>query len=262
MGNLMKHPAGNFCWIELGTTSQSGAKEFYTQLFGWQFNDVPMGEEMGDYTLFSIDGKEVAAMYQLNEQQHQGVPPHWMPYVSVENADEMSAKVEKLGGTVLMPPFDVFTHGRMFMFKDPTGATLSVWQPKEHYGIDLAGSPGTMCWGELATPDPDRAKKFFAELFGWSYKFSESADNYIEIVNGDQPIGGILPMTGDQWKGIPPHWTTYFNVNNCDETVQRAEKLGAKVCVPPTDIPKAGRFSVINDPQGAVFSVIHLTFQS
>lgn len=259
MGNLMKHPAGNFCWIELGTKDQAGAKVFYGQLFGWQFNDIPMGEEMGDYTMLLLGGKEVGALYQLNEKQHQGVPPHWMPYVAVESADEIAAKVEQLGGTGLCPPFDVAEHGRMFMLKDPTGATLSVWQAKGHHGVDLAGAPGTMCWCELATPDPERAGGFLSSLFGWSLKAGGADTNYTEFVNGRQAIGGMMPMVGDEWKGVPPHWMTYFAVGDCDATVKKALELGGQSCVLPTDIPNVGRFSVITDPQGAAFSVIQLT---
>jgi uncharacterized protein len=259
MGNLMKHPAGNFCWIELGTSDQKAAKEFYGQLFGWQSNDIPMGEEMGDYTMLLLDGKEVGALYQLNEKHHQGLPPHWMPYVAVESVDETAARVEQLGGTGLCPPFDVAEHGRMFMLKDPTGATLSVWQAKEHYGIDLAGVPGTMCWCELMTPDPERAGNFFSSLFGWSLKASGADTNYTEFVNGKQAIGGMMPMVGGEWQGIPPHWMVYFAVGDCEGTVKKAEEIGGKICVPPHDIPNVGRFSVITDPQGAAFSVIQLT---
>ena len=51
MGNQLKHPAGNFCWFELGTSDQAGAKEFYTQLFGWNFEDQPLPPEMGGITM-------------------------------------------------------------------------------------------------------------------------------------------------------------------------------------------------------------------
>lgn len=121
MGNLMQHQAGDFCWLELGTSDQKAAKQFYGELFGWNYNDIPMGEGIGDYTMLLIDGKEVGALYQLNTERQPGVPPHWMPYVAVENADEAAAKVESLGGTVLMPPFDVFTHGRDVRTERPDG---------------------------------------------------------------------------------------------------------------------------------------------
>lgn len=258
MGNLLKHSAGNFCWFELGTSDQNAAKEFYTKLFGWSFTDNPMGEGMGDYTMLKLDGKDVGALYQLGREM-QGVPPHWATYVAVESADRTAARATELGGDVLAPPFDVSTHGRMTIIKDPTGATICVWEPKEHYGADLVGQPGSACWCELATRDTATAKAFFTALFGWDLKESQNPTmEYTELINGGRPIGGMMPMQGDQWKGVPPHWLIYFMVDDCDATVKRATELGGKTIVTPTDIPNTGRFSIIQDPQGAVFAVIKL----
>ena len=61
----------------------------------------------------------------------------------------------------------------------------------------------------------------------------------------------------EEWGEIPPHWMIYFA--DCDAGAERATELGGQVKVPPTDIPKVGRFSVIQDPQGAVFSIIKLS---
>jgi predicted enzyme related to lactoylglutathione lyase len=161
MGSMMQHPAGNFCWFELGTKDQDAAKAFYTTLFGWQYNEHELGEGMGVYTMFTLDGKEVGAAYQLNEQHQPGVPPHWMPYVAVDSADDTTAKAVSLGGEIVAPAFDVFDFGRMAVLKDPTGAVISIWQAKAHHGADIVGVPGTVCWSELATTDAERAKGFY-----------------------------------------------------------------------------------------------------
>lgn len=258
MGNQMRHPAGNFCWFELSTSDQNGAKEFYTQLFGWNFVDNPLPPEMGGaYTMWRVGDKEVGAACQLGPHQP-GVPPHWMPYVAVDNCDAAAEKVTGLGGELLMPPFDVMTHGRMTVFKDPTGAMLSLWEPRDHNGADLVGVPNSFCWGELATTDAAAAKSFYSGLFGWSLKESSDGMPYTELANGGQPIGGIMAMSGPQWEGVPPHWGIYFMVEDCDASAAKAGALGGKVCVPPTDIPHVGRFAVVQDPQGAAFSIIKL----
>ena len=54
----------------------------------------------------------------------------------------------------------------------------------------------------------------------------------------------------------PPHWGTYVTVEDVDATARKAEALGAKTLVPPTDIPKVGRFCMLQDPQGAVIAAI------
>jgi len=69
----------------------------------------------------------------------------------------------------------------------------------------------------------------------------------------------MLPMRGDEWKGIPPHWKAYVTVEDCDERAAKAVELGAKLHVPPHDIPNTGRFSLFADPQGAMISIIKLT---
>src|SRR5688572_773773 len=255
MGSQMKHAAGNFCWFELGTSDQTAAKEFYVGLFGWQFNDSPLPPEMGGvYTTLMKDDKKVGAMYQLGPQM-EGIPSHWMPYVAVDNVDELVAKVVELGGETLCPPFDVMDYGRMVGFKDPTGASLSAWEPKTHFGAELVGATGSVCWGELATTDLKTAETFYSSLFGWSLKESASDMPYTEFSNQGQAIGGMMPMSSMQATGVPPHWTIYFAVEDCDAAAEKATGLGATVCVPPTDIPNVGRFAVIQDPQGAFFSI-------
>ena len=92
MANIDKHPAGSFCWVELATTDQNAAKKFYTSLFGWSVDDSPMGP--GDfYSMFKLSGRNTGAAYSMRkEQRAQGVPPNWMLYIAVENADQSVAK--------------------------------------------------------------------------------------------------------------------------------------------------------------------------
>ena len=143
----------------------------------------------------------------------------------------------------------------MIIFKDPTGAMLSVWEPKAHFGADLVNAPGSACWSELATTDVKTAGAFYSSLFGWSLKESSDGMPYTEIGNKGRMIGGMMPVNGPALQDVPPHWSVYFAVDNCDATAEKAEGLGATLCVPPTDIPNVGRFAVVQDPQGAFFSI-------
>ncbi len=137
MAEMTEYPPGSFCWVDLATTDVEGAKSFYTKLFGWEAVDVPAGEE-GIYTMFAKDGKDVCAVFALDEEMRkQGVSPFWQSYVSVSNVDESSDRVKQLGGNVIMQPFDVMEYGRMAVIQDPIGASLSLWQPKENTGARL-----------------------------------------------------------------------------------------------------------------------------
>ncbi|MCG3163540.1 MAG: putative glyoxylase CFP32 [Acidobacteria bacterium] len=254
---VSKHTPGTFCWFELGTSDQQAAKNFYSELFGWSVNDVPIGPD-SFYSMMQLRGKDVAALSQLaQEQLAQGVPPHWLLYVAVESADEAAKAVNAAGGKTLMDPFDVFDSGRMTVAQDPSGATFGIWQARNHIGARIINEANTFCWGELATRDAAASSAFYGKVFGWKVKTGDPA--YAEIHLDGQPFGGMLTMTAEM-EGVPPHWSPYFAVDDCDALVEKAKSLGANTCVPPQDIPNVGRFAVLADPQGAVFSIIKLNY--
>ncbi|MGB9234529.1 MAG: VOC family protein [Terriglobales bacterium] len=255
MTNIDKHPTGSFCWIELATSDQAAAKNFYGSLFGWAPNDMPMGPN-DFYTIFRLKCRDAAAGYTLRpDQRAQHVPPHWMLYIQVDKVDASAAKVPQLGGKVIMPPFDVFDAGRMSVIQDPTGAYFCLWQPKKNAGIGIAAVHGTLCWADLSTNDPDRAQKFYSGLLGWKFEKGEKDDSgYLHIKNGEHFIGGVPPAKYLQ-PGVPPHWLAYFVVDDVDVSANKAKEMGAKLFVPPMTVEGVGRMSVIADPQGAVFAI-------
>lgn len=121
---------------------------------------------------------------------------------------------------------------------------------------------GTFCWNELATNNLGTAQKFYSELLGWKMKESDATGmKYIEFKPGSHEsgcgIGGMYQM-GPEYGEAPSHWMAYVAVEDVDSLAGRVESLGGKVCVPPTDIPNVGRFSVITDPTGATLSIIKL----
>ena len=256
MPNIDNHVPGSFCWIELATSDQDAAKSFYASLFGWHADDIPIGPD-SVYTMFELDGREAAAGYTLRaDQKEHGVPPNWMIYIAVANADESAARVPALGGTLLAPPFDVAEHGRMAIIQDPSGATFATWQAKAHTGIQIGGVDGTLCWADLNSTDRDKAMPFYSELFGWKFEpgMEKDASGYLHIKNGEAFIGGATPPQMLP-SGAPSHWLAYFLTSNCDASADKAKSLGAAIWVPGTDIEGAGRFSVLSDPQGASFAL-------
>jgi uncharacterized protein len=250
------HDPGTFCWLELGTSDAGAAKKFYTDVFGWTVNETDMGEGMGMYYIFQKGGRDAAAMYQIGPQQ-QGMPPNWMSYVAVTSADDVAAKAKSLGGNVIMDPFDVWDFGRMTVLVDPQGAHVAVWQAKQHIGLGARDESDTLCWNELQARDVDAAKKFYPALFGWTMK--ESLE-YTEWQSGGKSVGGMMQSQAPPQ--VPAHWLPYFAVDDCDATVAKATAGGAQTIVPPMDYPNVGRFSVLSDPQGAVFAVIKLAMRA
>ena len=233
-------------------TRPAGATSFYRTLIGWQAEELSAGEA-GAYTALRLDGKDVAILYrQQPEARAAGAPPHWTSYISVEDADATDARAGELGGAaVFREPFDVLDAGRVAAIRDPTGAIVSLWQPRTRIGATLVNDVGALCWNELATTDVERAKLFFAELLGWAYETGDGG--YASIINARRRNGGMREQT-EQERGTPPSWLPYFTVESAAKTARQAEQQGGRTLVPTTEI-HIGRFAVIADPQGASFAV-------
>src|SRR5918992_2448719 len=111
MGERDSYAPGTFCWADLGTTDADSAKNFYTRVFGWEAVDTP-GPDDGVYTMFKVDGRDVAALYEMGEEERARLSPHWSSYVSVEDADAAAARARELGAEVVAEPLDVMQAGR------------------------------------------------------------------------------------------------------------------------------------------------------
>lgn len=255
MPEFTSHPPGTFCWPELATTDQKGAVAFYRALLGWGVREQPVGPDE-IYSMFTLRGLEVAAAYTMRQQELQhGAPAHWNAYVSVVNADESAKRAQELGGKLISPAFDVMDAGRMAMLQDPTGAIFSVWQADKHIGAKILREPGALGWTELMTNDTAAAEKFYTQLFGWKAKASPE---YTEFSVGTTPQAGMMKLD-PKWGNVPPHWMPYFQVSDCDGSAAEAKQRGGGITVAPSDIPNVGRFALLADPQGAMFSVIRIT---
>jgi uncharacterized protein len=252
VGERTQYAPGTFCWADLTTNDQDAAKAFYSQLFGWEVEDLPVGEG-ATYSMMRKQGKSVAAIAPQPEQQREaGVPPVWNSYVSVESADATAERARELGGTVHAPPFDVMEAGRMAVLQDPQGAYVMAWQPRANMGAQLVNAPGALVWNELASPDFDSSTAFYSQLFGWQIApFEGSPTPYLAIKNGEANNGGIREATPP---GTPPHWLAYFGVEDIDAALAKAQELGATTLAGPIDIQMA-KIGVIQDPQGAVLAL-------
>jgi uncharacterized protein len=188
----------------------------------------------------------------MPEARAAGAAPHWTSYISVENADATAARANELGGAaVFREPFDVLDAGRVAAIRDPTGAIVSLWQPRSRIGAALVNDVSAWCWNELATSDVERDKSFFAEMFGWEYETDDRG--YTTIRNAGSRNGGIREQTESE-RTREPGWLPYIAVESADDAARQAEQLGGRGLVPTTEI-SIGRLAVVADPQGAAFAV-------
>jgi uncharacterized protein len=243
---------GTPSWVDLGTDNDA-AKAFYGQLFGWEAVAAGPPEETGGYGFFMKGGKMVAG---YGPQQNPG-PPYWSVYIATEDADAAADKVKAAGGQVVAGPMEVMGAGKMAVFQDPVGAFFCVWQPARHKGAELVGEAGAMCWVENTTRDVEGSKRFYPEVFGWDPVTHEGEMAYTEfhLTAGGDSIAGMMAMPDMVPAEVPSYWSVYFGADDVDASTTKAVGLGGTLLAGPADIPGGGRFSVLQDPQGAIFGL-------
>jgi uncharacterized protein len=255
MGQRTSYANGTFSWVANATTDQDAAKRFYGDLFGWDYDERPVGDGIY-YSMAKLGDSSVAAIApQQQDERAMGVPPHWNSYITVDDVDAVAARVEELGGTLHAPPFDVMDVGRMAAISDSTGAVVYLWQAREHIGAGLVNAPGAFCWNELGTRDLDGAKRFWSELLGWTYEQIPAAPQYWTIANGDHDNGAMRALGDEMPADVPAHWFVYFAVDSIDAACERATAGGGKVHLPKTQAGGANSFAVLRDPAGAFFGI-------
>jgi hypothetical protein len=249
---VTKYRQGVPNWVDVSTPDIDASVAFYEGLFGW--TGVDQGADAGRYHLFELDGHNVAG---LGPVQVEGQPAAWTTYLAVDDIDAALTGVADAGGTVLMPAVEIFTSGSMAVVLDPSGAAVALWQAGDHIGCQRVNEPNCAVWNELTTRDADAAQSFYTSVFGSSFaSMDDAGDSAYRLMSvGERVVAGVQPMIGDIWGDLPSHWMTYFAVDDVDAAVARAVELGGAVRVPGEDNPM-GRFSVVADPVGAVFTVM------
>lgn len=257
MYEVSKYPHGIFSWVDLSSPNQAEAKAFYSALFGWTARDVPI-DGGGVYTMLEIDGKSVAGLGEHQpEMIAQGVPAFWMSYVNADDVDAIAARIPAAGGTLMMPPMDVMDQGRMLLAVDPAGASFGVWEARQHTGAQLVNGPNMLVWNELQTRDPEAARDFYAQVFGWTATTDEN--NYTLFWVDGRRHAGMIVMDENWGAEVPNNWAVYFRVPQIDAAVARAQEVGGTLVVPPMPAGGWGTFAVIADPHGGVFTIMAMT---
>lgn len=115
---------------------------------------------------------------------------------------------------------------------------------------------GHFIWYELLTNEPESAISYYTKLIGWGTQQWEGGETpYTMFTNEDSPLAGVMQLPEEAVaSGAPPHWLPYIGSEDVDATADKAKALGGLPLVAPQDIPDVGRFTVLRDPQGAVFA--------
>ena len=249
-----------FVWHDLNTKDIEGSKRFYGEIFNWTFG----ASDNGPYVHITAGSQMIGGMRQMGPQEP--YPTNWLGYIGVDDVAATVAKIKTVGGQVHMPTTEMPNVGTFAVTADPTGGVFAPWKSaRPGEDVEHAGPPGmfTFSWDELVTSDPAAAVKFYASVFGWQPRPVDMGGGMtytlldrpgMKTPKGD-PVsaGGVMKSP----PGVPySFWLPYVHVDNTDVLCERASRLGAKVTVPPTDIPNVGRFACWLDPQQASIAVL------
>jgi predicted enzyme related to lactoylglutathione lyase len=253
MSRFDSYAQGTPSWIEHSSPDAEASREFYGELFGWSY-DVQPATDGFPYALALVEGDQVAGLGgQFGGQV--GGPASWGVYLAADDVDAVAARAEAAGGDVLVPPSDVGPAGRMAWLRDPGGATVGLWQGAGLAGAQRANEPGTNQWNELTVADIGATAGFYEQVLGvdaHQQDMGPDGPSYTTFDVDGRAVAGSMELTGD----MTPHWSVYFNVDDVDATVARAQALGAEVVHEAFDVPGTGRFGYLRDPQGATFNLM------
>ena len=243
-------------WVDLSSSDPAASREFYSKLFGWEV-EVTQDPQYGGYAMAKVGGQDVAG---IGPKMSEQAPTAWSVYIGTQDADESARKVQSAGGSVIAPPFDVGDQGRMAVFQDPSGAFISVWQPRAMGGGFPSNAPNTFGWTELNSRGIEKAVPFYEQVFGWTAKRSEMGEGappYTEFQLEGQSVAGGMEMMPMVPAEVPSYWMVYFTVDEVDRSFENATQVGGQEMMAPQDFP-GGRFAIVRDPQGAVFGLLKM----
>jgi predicted enzyme related to lactoylglutathione lyase len=254
------------CWVDTWQADADAAVTFYRELFGWEAEDTMPEDFSGRHYMCRLRGRDVAAVASRPE----GAPDvtAWTTYVWVEDVDRTVAKVIEAEGSVLKEPFEALDGGRIAIVADPAGAALGIWQPGAHKGAQLVNEPSAWAMSGLSTDDPEGAKRFYRNVFGWDTATFDAGGAEITMWTVPGYLGGepqqpvprdvvatMVPASADG-EGPPPSWSVDFWIADVDRATAKVAELGGRVITQPYDIPNTGlRQGVFADPEGATFSL-------
>ncbi len=115
-------------WHELNTWEPEAALAFYGRTLGWEFAPSPLPDGAA-YWIASKDGKPVGGIFELTAPDYDGIPSHWMTYLSVKDMQEAEKNTSNAGGEVMRSPVSVPGVGKLAVVTDATGALIGLIEP-------------------------------------------------------------------------------------------------------------------------------------
>ncbi|HLI14686.1 MAG TPA: VOC family protein [Acidimicrobiales bacterium] len=223
MTNHANPPDAAPCWADLWTSDVESSRTFYSELFGWQAGE-PSPQFGGYFFFFTRRGTPVAGA--MGDAGGVHADDTWKLYVATDDVARTAATAVARGGAVLAPPAAIADLGSQAVLADPEGARIGAWQPGSFRGFAVTGEPGTACWFELLSGDPDAAAAFYQAVFGWTAGAADGGYATLRDPSGGADVAGIAEAAAVLASGEPARWTIYWEVDDVRRVATKLQALG------------------------------------
>lgn len=247
MPPITSHQSGMPCWVDVmvETTEQREAlMAFYSALHGWTY-DVG-GEEMGYYTIASLDGRAVMGL-----GQGPGGAGALVTYFATDDIAASAAAATGLGGNVFMGPMDVADVGKMALVLDPVGAVHGLWQPGTFAGFGVVYEAGAPGWFDHTSKDPEAAGAYYRALTGMT--LAEPEPGMRVLMNGEQWFASV---SADQMEGRSAQWNPIYVGDSLERVRSTVRAQGGTVVLEEMPVPGSAITSFAEPVMGAVVTVM------
>ena len=202
----------NFVFADLSTYDVKVAKDFYNNVFRW---DYP--EDQSSYSIATFKGAEVAGIYETPQKfKEMKMPSFWMSYIQVNNLDQTIETAKSMGGIIELVDKNQ-PIGKVALIRDPLGAGFTVYEG-DLLNSRFSNRPSSLVWNELFISDFSKIRAFYSNLFNW--KFEDQGQNRFFIKNSKNESIGAVQELSTEVKGKKEYWSVFFCVEDIEDTKQ------------------------------------------
>ncbi|MGB5502023.1 MAG: VOC family protein [Polyangiales bacterium] len=237
---------GKFVWHNLVTGDGEAAREFYGELFGWEFEV----KDDGGYSVIRYQGRNLGGILDTSKDGKMSKRGHWLSAMSVPNLKASLAAVSKAGGKQLESPIDVSGVGRVVTVEDADGAVLHLLESSKGDPPDAEPAVHTWLWHELLANHSERAVEFYRSAFGYRVEAlkKKPGKDYRVLWSSGEARAGILQNPFDKTRSA---WIPYVRVDDPAALAERVPGLGGRVVLAPRPDIRGGTLALVLDPSGA-----------
>jgi predicted enzyme related to lactoylglutathione lyase len=251
---------GKIVWADLFVDDVAGAREFYTELFGWSWRWVT--EDRKTYGLLLRDGEPVAGIAYLDPDRSPAPYARWVHYVSTADVAGTAAATTDAGGRVLLEPRSYRARGEFSVLADPEGAIFGTIDSTNGDPGDYRARDGEWLWHVLYSRNMNSAARFYGDRFGYElfeYAWQENQPRLV-LASQDYARASISPMPADR-EDAHAAWVGFVMTADVPASVDRARSLGAEVLFPPSPDDHDNGIAIIADPLGGIVGLLSWVFE-